>query len=65
MTPIPPRPHEALTLLADGCTLAEIAERMITTRSTVSQNLRRARERLCAATNAHAVAIALKRGLIT
>ncbi len=56
--------REALSLTADGFQSSEIAERLHCGPSDVKSHLLHARQKLCARTNAHAVAIAMRRGLL-
>ena len=59
-----PRQREVLTLVADGYTDNEIARRLILSADTISNHVRRARERLNARSRAQAVAIAIRLHLI-
>jgi DNA-binding CsgD family transcriptional regulator len=58
------REREVLTLLAQGLYLEEIAQRLGIGSETVRTHVRKASERLGAANRTHAVAIAIRRGLI-
>jgi DNA-binding CsgD family transcriptional regulator len=59
-----PRQRETLTLIASGATDKQIGRLLRISAFTVGHHLARARERLGATTTAHAVAIALRLGLI-
>ena len=59
--PLSDREREILTLLADGLTGAEIAERLYLSPETVRTHIRNAMSKLGASTRAHAIAIALRR----
>lgn len=61
---VPPRPLEALRYLAQGLLPGDIAVRMKIGPSCVSNHLHWARLRLGAATNAEAVLIAQRTGLL-
>jgi PAS domain S-box-containing protein len=61
---ITPREREVLGLLAAGCTLQEIGARLFISPETVRTHVSNAREKLGARSRPHAIAIALKRGLI-
>ncbi len=58
------REHQVLELLAQGLQLDEIAERLGIGLETVRTHLQKATERLGAANRTHAVAVAIRRGLI-
>jgi DNA-binding CsgD family transcriptional regulator len=58
------REREVLTLLAQGLYLDEIGQRLGIGSETVRTHLRKASGRLGAANRTHAVAIAIRRGLI-
>lgn len=58
------RERECLALLADGCQNKEIAHSLDIAPSTVELHLRNARRKLGAHTREHAVAIAVRRGLL-
>ena len=58
------RERDALTLLAQGLQLEEIAARLCIGSETVRTHVRKAGERLGAANRTHAVAIAIRRKLI-
>ena len=58
------REREVLTLLAQGLYLDEIARRLGIGSETVRTHVRKASDRLGAANRTHAVAIAIRRGLI-
>ena len=58
------REREVLTLLAQGLYLDEIAGRLGIGSETVRTHVRKASDRLGAANRTHAVAIAIRRGLI-
>jgi DNA-binding CsgD family transcriptional regulator len=58
------REREVLTLLAQGLYLDEIGQRLGIGSETVRTHLRKASDRLGAANRTHAVAIAIRRGLI-
>jgi PAS domain S-box-containing protein len=62
--PLTPREREVLTLIARGLTSEQIAERLVVSGETVRTHARNALAALSARTRAHAVAIALQRGLI-
>jgi DNA-binding CsgD family transcriptional regulator len=59
-----PRELEALTLIADGCTMRQTAQAMGIAWVTVRIHLSRARDVLEATTTAHAVAVAIRKGMI-
>ena len=59
-----PREREILSLVALGITGEEIAECLVISAETVRTHLRNARAKLGAKTKAHAVALALSRGLL-
>jgi DNA-binding NarL/FixJ family response regulator len=58
------REREVLTLLADGSTGGEVAERLVLSPETVRTHVRNAMEKLGARTRAHAVVLAIARGEI-
>jgi DNA-binding CsgD family transcriptional regulator len=58
------RERDVLTLLADGLLLEEIAKQLGIGVETVRTHLRKASERLEATNRTHAVAIAIRQGLI-
>ncbi len=58
------RQKEIAQLIADGLSSEEIAERLSLSEATVKTHVRLLRERLSARTRSHAVAIALRKGLI-
>lgn len=58
------REKEALQLASDGCSLSEIGCEMGVSQSTVKTLLVRARRKLNARNTTHAVAIAIRCGLI-
>ena len=58
------RERYMLRKTADGLTAPEIAVRAACARATVDTHLEHIRRKLAARTRAHAVAIALRRGLI-
>jgi len=60
-----PRQLRALELYATGLMYAEVGEAMGCSEDTVKDHLMRARRHLGAQTTAHAVAIAMRRGLLT
>ena len=64
----PPRPSqrelELLTLMADGLTDAEIAEKLSISAKTMRSRLHTLRMKMHARTRTHAVAIAFRRGLL-
>ncbi|WP_176787887.1 helix-turn-helix transcriptional regulator [Roseospirillum parvum] len=60
-----PRQKEVLLWLAKGLNIEQIAERLGLTRITADIHIAKAREKLNAATREQALAIALRRGLIT
>lgn len=62
---ITPRQTEVLQLLANGKGNKEIAEHLWLTVDTVKHHQKEARYNLLANTNAQAVAIAVRKGLIT
>ncbi len=59
-----PRESEALQALADGAVQKTLPEQMGICASVVEHHLRRARLRLGARSTPHAVALALRQGLI-
>ena len=59
-----PRERELLALFADGATTESAADYLVISTETVSTHARNAMRRLGARTRAHAVAIALRDGLI-
>jgi DNA-binding CsgD family transcriptional regulator len=59
-----PKEKAALALAADGLKTETIAEALGVSPETAKTNLKRARDRLSARNTAHAVAIAIRRGLI-
>ncbi|WP_309085892.1 autoinducer binding domain-containing protein [Chelativorans sp.] len=59
------RQREAISWASDGLTVGEIAERMDVSRHTADMHLRLARDKLGVKSNIHAVAEALRRGLIS
>lgn len=59
------RERQVLELCADGLTAQEIAVRLGVTFRTVNAHISAARSRLQALNKTHAIAIALRRGLIT
>ena len=59
------REKEVLTLLAQGLTGVEIAERLYLSPETVRTHVRNAMTKLNASTRAHAIAIAIKSGEIS
>jgi PAS domain S-box-containing protein len=61
---ISPREREVLQHVARGATSGEIAEELHLSEQTVRTHVRNAMERLHAKTRAHAVALALERGLL-
>ena len=65
----PPRPSarelELLTLMADGLTDTEIAEKLSISAKTMRSRLHALRMKMHARTRTHAVAIAFRRGLLT
>ena len=61
---VTPRELEVLTLIAEGCSTGEIAERLWITEETVRTHVRRTLERLGARTRAHAVSIAYREGFL-
>lgn len=63
--PISPQQLRVLEGLSHGLTNAEIGRQMYVTEDTVKMHLRRAYERLEVHTQAHAVAVCLRRGLLT
>ncbi|MEU2724030.1 helix-turn-helix transcriptional regulator [Streptomyces smyrnaeus] len=63
--PLTARQHEALLWTAQGCTAQEAADRMGVSLDTVRWLLRTTHRRLGARSAAHAVALAMARGLIT
>lgn len=63
MTPTP-REREVLRLVADGLTEKEIARRMGVCANTVHNLKHRACRRLGAVSTTHAVALAIRRGLL-
>jgi PAS domain S-box-containing protein len=62
--PLTPREREVVTLIARGLTSEQIAEELVVSGETVRTHARNALAALGARTRAHAVAIALQRGLI-
>ena len=60
--PLSNREREVFSLLADGLSGAEIAERLVLSPETVRTHIRNAMAKLGASTRSHAVAIALRRG---
>jgi DNA-binding NarL/FixJ family response regulator len=64
----PPKPSarelELLTLMADGLTDAEIAEKLSISAKTMRSRLHTLRMKMQARTRTHAVAIAFRRGLL-
>jgi PAS domain S-box-containing protein len=62
--PLTPREREVLTLIARGLTSEQIAEQLVVSGETVRTHARNALAALGARTRAHAVAIAMQRGLI-
>jgi DNA-binding NarL/FixJ family response regulator len=64
----PPRPSQRelqlLTLMADGLTDAEIAEKLAISPKTMRSRLHALRMKMHARTRTHAVAIAFRRGLL-
>lgn len=61
---LPTRQQEALQLAADGLTKDQIADELGISEGTVHEYLKRLRRRLHARNTAHAVAIALRLGVI-
>ena len=59
------REKEVLTLLAQGLTGVEIAERLYLSPETVRTHVRNAMTKLNASTRAHAIALAIKDGEIS
>jgi len=59
-----PRQLEALTLFARGATDKQVGRLLCISRFTVHHHLERARERLGATHTAHAIAVAIRLGLI-
>ena len=59
-----PRELELLTLMADGLTDAEIAEKLSISAKTIRSRLHAVRMKMHARTRTHAVAIAFRRGLL-
>lgn len=59
------REREVLDLVADGLTGEQIAERLFLSPETIRTHLRNAMNKLEASTRAHAIAIALRQGLIS
>jgi len=59
-----PKEKAALALAADGLKTDPIAQALGVSPETAKTNLKRARDRLSARNTAHAVAIAIRRGLI-
>lgn len=65
MTPLTRRETEVLALLADGCSRRrQVAERMGISDETVKTHLGKAMAKLGARTPTHAVAEAIRRGII-
>jgi PAS domain S-box-containing protein len=62
--PLTPREREVVALIARGLTSEQIAEQLVVSGETVRTHARNALAALGARTRAHAVAIALQRGLI-
>jgi PAS domain S-box-containing protein len=62
--PLTPREREVLTLIARGLTSEQIADQLVVSGETIRTHARNALAALGARTRAHAVAIALQRGLI-
>ena len=60
-----PREQEVLGLLADGLSTDAIAERLFVSRNTVRNHVQRMMEKLDAHSRLEAVAIAVRRGLVT
>ncbi|WP_425283333.1 LuxR C-terminal-related transcriptional regulator [Litoreibacter albidus] len=58
------REQDCLAYVADGLRTADIAHRLGVAEVTVEMHLRKARARLRARTRDHAVAVAIRRGLI-
>lgn len=67
MTPKELLPHEVriLELLADGCTKRDISFKLLIAEGTAASYMRITRSKLRAKNNANAVAIALRRGIIS
>jgi PAS domain S-box-containing protein len=63
-TPLTAREQQVMTLLALGCTGAEIASRLYLSPETVRTHTRRARAKLGARTRSQAIALAVKSGQI-
>ena len=63
-SPLTPRQHEILQLLADGISTTQIAHRLRLSAETVRTHTKAMLARLSAKDRAHAVAIALRSGLI-
>lgn len=59
-----PRERQVLQLIAHGLDIATVSSRLAVSPDTARTHLRSARARLGARTRAHAVAIALERGMI-
>ena len=59
-----PRQREILALVAQGATDNEIARRLCLSSTSVSQYMKKIRARLGASSRAHAVALALRLGIL-
>ena len=62
--PLTPREQEVMTLMADGLSHAEIAERLVITSRTVAKHVERILTKLGVHTRAQAVAVALRERLV-
>jgi NarL family two-component system response regulator LiaR len=60
-----PREREVLALMVEGLSNPEIAERLVVTRSTAKAHVSNILSKLCVSNRAEAVALALKRKLVT
>lgn len=64
-TPLSPRELQCLSYMARGLTVGQTATEMFSTSNSVNTWLKRARHRLGAHNTTHAVAMLVRRGIIT